>query len=343
MKTGIAYMGIRDADCTRQHMDSLVSRGYTHVCHPYSESDFLYYRETMREIIEVSKAAGLNVYVSPCGMGKVFNGKALSELAMAKDVQPQTDNHNEVVPAACPNSRDFQEYLRNWVEEICTTEVETIMWDNPHFYSTNGNEQWCCRCEICQKLFRKKTNHLMPNSLTQSVKEFRLSSIYELLSELTGLVRTKGKRNSVCLVPSGEDLDSNLWEAIAELPTVDEMAFKPYWETGEKPANISKSYHEFSKKLLNITKSKNKEAQIWIKNFSIQKNNEESVAEATYAAYNEGIRNIFAWAFKGTYNMSSFRSENPERVWKIQTDAFAECHDKAIMNEMIDTMRSTKS
>ena len=123
-------------------------------------------------------------------------------------------------------------------------------------------------------------------------------------------------------------------------PIPDGVVEPRFYQTDFEPP--SRTYHDFSKKLLKVTKEYGKEAQVWIRNFSVQKNNEESVAEATYAAYNEGIRNIFAWAYRGTSTMSAFRSDNPDKVWKIQTDAFAECHDKAIMNEMIDTMRSTK-
>jgi len=226
---------------------------------------------------------------------------------------------------------------------VCQTKVETILWDNPHFYSHHEKGQWCCRCETCQKLFRKKIHHAMPNSLTNSVQKFRDSSLFEILSELTGLVHIKKKRNAVCLVSPEENGTQKLWEDIAELPSVDEMVVKPFWKRTDKSADIVRTYHECSKKLLQLTSQFGKEGQIWVKNFSIEKNSEECVAEATYAAYNEGIRNIFSWSYKGSQSMSKYRCDNPDRVWKIQTDAFSECRDKAIINEMIVTMQAIKS
>ncbi|MBF0432908.1 MAG: hypothetical protein HQK83_16605 [Fibrobacteria bacterium] len=343
MKIGVAYIGVRDPDRIQHDLEFLVSRGYTYILLPYSEEDFLYYKETMREIIDITHACGLEIYVSPCGIGRVFDGEAFSELAGRNPSWAQVNNHDHSMVASCINNKDFHEYMRSWVEEVCSTEADSILWDNPHFYSDEGDENWCCRCEACHKLFRRKTNHLMPNSLTKSVTEFRISSIYEFLAEMTGLVHTKGKTNAVCFKLDNDESSINMCEEIAELPTVDELGVKPYWAQGEKLANISKHYREASKKLLMVCKKFEKEPLVMVKNFSIQKNNELSVAEATYAAYNEGIRNILSMAYKGSYSMSALRSDDADKVWQIQTEAFAECHDKAILNEMIDVMKSPKT
>jgi hypothetical protein len=339
METGVAFLGVRDPDLIRADLENLESEGYTYIWHPYSESDFQYYRDTMGEIINLSAEHGLQVIVSPWAIGRVFDGKAFSEFAARCRSSSQINNHGNCAPATCINNPEFQQYMRDWVKSVCETEVKTILWDNPHFFYEEGGELWCCTCESCQKLFRKKTRHLMPNSLTKSVREFRIASVCEFLAELTGLVHTMGKRNLVCSsFLEGEN--GLLMEDIAELPTVDEIGLKPYWKRGEKPGNISKVYHEQSSRLLDLTKKYEKDAVMFIKNFSIQKNNEDSVAQATYAAFNEGIRNLIAFAYKGTHCLSAFRSDDPEKVWKTQTEAFAECHDKAILNEMIDTIRS---
>jgi hypothetical protein len=338
MKTGIAYIGVRDPHFVKQDMEYLASAGYTDVCHTYSEEDFKYYRDTMRDIVQISVEAGLNVYVTPFAIGKVFNGEGLSEQAGTHPEQAQVDSMGNSVAASCFNAPSFQKYMREWVEEVCSLDVEAILWDNPHFYK--NADGWCCQCKMCQKLFRKTYEHLMPNSLTDTVKEFRWNSIYQFLSEMTGLVRRNGKRNAVCIELGEKEEGFKKLELLAELPTVDELSLKPYWEKGEKPAVISKSYHRYGKKLLALSEKYEKSVQIWIKNFSIEKNNEESVSEATYAAYNEGIRNIFAWAVRGTGGMGMYRSDDPECVWKLQTEAFAECQEKAILNEMVHLIRS---
>ena len=55
-----------------------------------------------------------------------------------------------------------------------------------------------------------------------------------------------------------------------------------------------------------------------------------AVSAATWAAFNEGIRNIFAWSYKGSEYMSWLASDDPEKVWEIQCDALLQCKEKAL-------------
>lgn len=344
MKTGMAYLGTREPEYVARDMEELARSGYSHVVHTYSETDFLYNKDTMREILELSARQGLKVYVTPLGIGRVFPGHALSELAARNHSQAQINNLGTAVVASCINHKSFQQYMRDWVQEVCETPIDSVLWMLPDFYKDKANKDtWCCCCETCQKLFRKRFRHLMPNGLTPSVMEFRDSSVVEFLAELTGLVHTKGKKNSVLLGSANNGDSTALWEKIAELPSVDELGVAPYWDKGAKLERISKSYHENSRKLIKIADKYKKEPQVWIKNFSIPKHSEDSVVEATYAAYNEGIRNIFAWSFKGAKCTSSTRSDDCERVWQIQTEALAECLEKGVMNDMIDTLKTPQS
>ena len=59
-------------------MADLAARGYTGVLHTFSENDLAYYRDTMRELVDVSHAAGLSVQASPWGLGRTFGGEAES-------------------------------------------------------------------------------------------------------------------------------------------------------------------------------------------------------------------------------------------------------------------------
>lgn len=343
MITGAAYTGSRDLETVRRDMQSLVSLGYTAVCHLYSETDIEYYPETFKSIVSISKDEGLTVYASTSGIGRVFEGDDLSELAAKFPSEAQLDNQGNSKGAICPNSPVFQNYLRNWINFLSTSAIDVFFWDQPHFFSNEANSSWSCRCENCKKLFRKIFHHTMPASVTPSVQKFKTVSMVYFLAELTGLVRSYQKKNAVCLpLPQSEE-NLRYWEEIAELPTVDELSVKPYWEKGSKPNSITQNYHLSSKELKRLTLTYQKEASIWIKNFNIPKNTEQNIAEATYSAYNEGIRILMASDFMGSKVKSSRRSENPQRVWQIQTDAFAECQEKAIMNEMIDVMRSPRT
>ena len=50
---GTSYFGVRNIRHVACDMQELKNAGFTHVLHTYSEEDLQYYRETMKEIIEI--------------------------------------------------------------------------------------------------------------------------------------------------------------------------------------------------------------------------------------------------------------------------------------------------
>ena len=72
----------------------------------------------------------------------------------------------------------------------------------------------------------------------------------------------------------------------------------------------------FSKRIAKLAKDYKKEGQIWILNFNIKKGEEKNIETAIDAAYKEGIRNIAAWSYFGTYQMSNLASDDPGKVWE---------------------------
>src|SRR6478752_2649676 len=75
---GCSYFGARIVRHVRRDMADIAARGYSGVMHTFSENDLAYYRDTMREIVEASHAAGLEVQGCPWGVGRTFGGEAES-------------------------------------------------------------------------------------------------------------------------------------------------------------------------------------------------------------------------------------------------------------------------
>ena len=157
-------------------------------------------------------------------------------------------------------------------------------------------------------------NHALPASLSERLQEFRQVSLLEFLHTMTKRVRAKGKRNSLCLLPLTFNDGISNWEPFAQIECLDEIGTDPYWQKGDTLNEISKAYHEHSVKIIELAKENKLEPQMWIKNYHILANNEDSVSAATWAAFNEGIRNLFAWSYKGSEYMSWLASDNPEKV-----------------------------
>jgi hypothetical protein len=65
---------------------------------------------------------------------------------------------------------------------------------------------------------------------------------------------------------------------------------------------------------------------MWVKNYHIEAGTEHFITEATQIASRAGIKNIFAWSYLGSKYMDFLCSNNPELVWKVQTEAFKDCN-----------------
>ena len=324
MKTGIAYFGVRNPEWVRKDMQTIREAGFNYVLHTFSEEDLQYYPQTMKEIISISKKEGLNVYANPWGVGRVFGGEAYSELAAKAPEMAQIDTNGRKLVAACPNNPDFRGYMKKWIVAVCESDIETVFWDEPHFYfEKNKPELYTCNCQVCSKLYKEQTGENIPKIPSMEFKSFKQRSLVSFLSFLTEEVHKLGKRNSVCLLPPWFPAGLENWEEVAKLPFVSEIGSDPYWEKGDSIEKVQKSYGEVSEKIANLAKIHNKEAQMWIKNYHIEAGTEHFAEKATEIATNSGIRNIFAWSYLGSKYMDCLRSDNPELVWKTQIKALS--------------------
>jgi len=306
MKTGISYFGVRNPEWVRKDMKTIKEAGFNYVLHTFSEEDLQYYPQTMKEIIALSKQEGLSVYVNPWGVGRVFGGEAYSELAARYPEMAQVSSDGKKLVAACPNSPAFRNYMKKWIGFVCQCDIETVFWDEPHFYFEKNNpELQACCCKHCSG----------QNSKQQSLVSF--------LFFLTEEVRKLGKRNSVCLLPPWFPAGLENWDEVAALPFVDEIGSDPYWEKGDTLEKVQKDYGEVSSRIANLAKKHSKDAQMWIKNYHIEAGTEHFIEEATEIAAASGIKNIFAWSYLGSKYMDWLRSDNPELVWETQIKAFS--------------------
>jgi len=315
MKIGISYFGVRNPEWVRKDMKTLKEAGFNYVLHTFAEEDLQYYPQTMKDIITLSKEEGLEVYVNPWGVGRVFGGEAYSELAARNSEMAQVGIDGKPLVAACPSSPGFRNYMKEWVKFVCQCDIETVFWDEPHFYfEKNKPEVQGCHCKHCSEYGSKQ------------------QSLISFLSFLTEEVHKLGKRNSVCLLPPWFPAGLENWDEVASLPFVDEIGSDPYWEKGDTLEKVQKMYGEISEKIANLAKKHGKEAQMWIKNYHIEAGTEHFAQEATEIASRAGIKNIFAWSYLGSKYMDYLRSENPELVWKTQIKSFslAKAHNFSI-------------
>ncbi|MBI2870465.1 MAG: hypothetical protein HYY14_02015 [Candidatus Omnitrophica bacterium] len=322
MKTGISYFGNRNPEHFRRDAEVMMRNHCTYVVHTFSETDLAFYAGTMKEIVAISHEAGLEVWVDPWGVGQVFGGETFSRLIATHLDHRQVSAKGQSLAIACINNPDFRRFMTHWTDTAIELGADVLFWDEPHFHIfEKGDDDWACHCIHCEIAFKAASGRDLPLELTPEVRKFRDHSIVTFLTELCDRVKARGKRNAVCLLPPYIVPDCLAdWDTVARIKSLDIIGTDPYWHLGGIKAQ--EIVREYSRKIADLARLYNKEAQIWILAFRIKQGTESDLARACEAAYKEGIRNLAAWSYLGTGYMSHLASDNPQLVWETLGRAY---------------------
>ena len=78
MKLGASYFANRILRHVREDMKKMIDDGCNFVVHTMSEHDITYHSGTMVDIVKASHDVGLEVFLDPWGVGRVFGGESFS-------------------------------------------------------------------------------------------------------------------------------------------------------------------------------------------------------------------------------------------------------------------------
>ena len=338
MKLGASYFANRILRHVREDMKKMIDDGCNFVVHTMSEHDITYHSGTMVDIVKVSHDVGLEVFLDPWGVGRVFGGESFSTFVEEYPHCRQRLNFPEgeiKVYKACLNSKTFRDKMTSWIELAAETGAEGVFWDEPHlffgeFTSLFGGKKrdiWGCTCEVCNDIFKEKYGYEMPVDFTDDVKAFRQLTIVNFLEYLANEASKKGLKNSVCLFPTTDPRYGIYeWEKVAMIKSMDVFGSDPYWYAYKQ--DVTEFVRNVSNEVLALSKKYNKEPQIWIQGYRVPANRETEIVTAVDVAYDAGIRNIATWSFEGTDCMTYVRSERPEIVWQNVRNAYLKYKNK---------------
>ncbi len=318
-RTGVSYFGNRNPRHLVVDLEEMISHNCSFIVHTFSENDRIFYFATMAEFVELSKSVGLEVYLDPWGVGRVFGGEAFSDFALKRRHACQVSGSGELLPAACPNHPEFRSYMRGWIDDAASLGVDVVFWDEPHLFIDYQNASDMraagCTCDSCREKYRELYGDSFPSVESEDFLLFREDSMYDFLKMLTDYSAEKKLRNAVCLLPYQQDmLGVSDWGRIAAIETLDIIGTDPYWIFFDKELDF---VYDYAQKIVHIADEFGKEAQLWIQNFKIPEGREQEVAEAIELGEQAGIKNFAAWSFYGSSYMSYIRSQNPKLVWDI--------------------------
>ncbi len=323
LKLGVAYHGNRMLKHVREDMLDIIHHHFNLVVHMFSHNDWDRHKNIMKEIVEISEEAGLEVWIDNWGLGGPPGDKS-HFLSYYPDAH-QIYSNGEVDPVrVCLNNKDFRNFTKEWIDVVDFSGAKSIFWDEPHLAGkdvVNGKPRiWTCHCKTCQQLFENKYSKGMPEVLTEEVEQFRIDTIVDYFREATDYSKKKGMYNSVCVM-LGDTHGINLEtiDQIAGLESLDNVGSDPYW-LGHEGVDPYKFVYDATKKNLGISNKFNKDHNIWIQCYGNPRGREEEIISATDAAYDAGARTILAWGYRGS-DANDYRARNPELTWKITGDA----------------------
>jgi N-acetylmuramic acid 6-phosphate etherase len=302
-------------------MADLAARGYTGVLHTFSENDFVYYRETMAEIVAISHAAGLSVLASPWGLGRTFGGEAESRWVAFHPEECQVLDDGRRVAAACLNSAAYRDFCKEWADWVLDCGVDSVFWDEPAWVvpehvGVDDAARWTCRCERCAERFGAP----VPAELTPDVRLFREASVADFLREVVRHVAERGGANTVCLLPATEGTQGLAdWDAVASLPGLATLATDPYWKHWDEPAGPF--VRRFAHLLRETADRHGVGAQLWVPSFGLDRTDIPELEAAVAGAREEGVDDLWTWGYEACGHMTSLATPDASLVWEAVSSA----------------------
>jgi N-acetylmuramic acid 6-phosphate etherase len=320
-RAGCSYFGVRIVRHVRRDLADLAARGFSGVLHTFSENDFAYYRDTMREIVEASHDVGLWVQASPWGVGRTFGGEAESRWVTFHPEECQVLDDGRRVAGACLNSAAYRAFCKEWADWVLECGVDSVFWDEPAWMvpahvGIDDPTRWTCRCTHCAEQFGRP----IPAELTPEVQAFREASVVDFLREVLAHVAARGGENAVCLLPAtGGNLGISDWNLVAELPGLTTFVTDPYWKHWNEPAGPF--VRRFARLLRETCERHGVQSQLWVPSFGLTADEIPELEAAIAGAREEGIQDLWTWGYEACGFMTHLATPDSPLVWEAVSAA----------------------
>jgi len=318
LRLGAAYHGNRMLHHAAADMRDMADNNMDIVVHMFSHTDWDRHCRVMRDMVEISHEAGLEVWMDNWGLGGPPGDK--SHFLSYHPEAHQIYSDGSVDPVrVCLNSEAFRKFMHEWIDTVAYTGAKTIFWDEPHL-PAKGNGIYSCTCPVCRKKFEEKYGHPMPEKLNDEADAFRLSTIADYFADLCKYAASKGLKNAICVMLH-DNIGINLssLDHLCSIPELDNIGSDPYW--GYKGVNPYEFVYNGSKKNIDVANAFGKDHNIWIQAYATPRGMEEEIVQATEAAYDAGARTILAWGYFGSIS-NDYAAENPYKARVALNQAF---------------------
>jgi hypothetical protein len=318
LRTGAAYHGCRMLHHVESDMRDMADNHMNLVVHMLSHTDWDRHRRVMKDIVEISEEAGLEVWLDNWGLGGPPGDKS-HFLAYHPEAHQIYSNGEPDPVRACLRQPSFRQFVHEWIDTVEWTGAKTIFWDEPHL--PMKGEAFSCACPLCRKAFEEKYGRPMPETIDEDAAEFRLDTIADYFRDICDYAASKGLTNAVCVMLSeGIGINLSSLGRIGGIETLNNIGSDPYW--GYSGVNPYEFVYNGSKKTLDTAARFGKDHNVWIQTYATPRGMEEEIVQATEAAYDAGARTIIAWGYFGSIS-NDYGAKNPYLVRAKTAQAFA--------------------
>ncbi len=338
--TGVAYHGNRILRHVEDDMRDIVHHNMNLVVHMFSHNDWDRHKAVMPDIIKISEAYGLEVWIDNWGIGGPPGDKSHFLQYHPEAHQVFADGTLDPV-SSCYNSEAFVQFTKDWLDVVRASGGKRIFWDEPRFKSkktADGGRLETCYCESCKKLFRERYGKEMPLENTPELQEFRAFTLVNYFDRVTAYAHSLEMKNYAGIMIHTLDVASGL----AQIPHLDNFGTDPYWFPRKKPDGVTGATDPYDYVYTNTrytieqAEKYGKGHHIWIQGYDIPAGREDDIILATDAAYDAGARTIIDWSFRGGES-NSYRSDDCERCWQVMGEAMGR-----IRSRHFDAIRAEK-
>lgn len=318
LRLGAAYHGCRMLNHVEEDMRDMADNNMNLVVHMFSHTDWDRHCRVMRDITEISKEAGLEVWMDNWGLGGPPGDKSHFLSYHPEAHQIYSDGHPDNV-RVCLNSPAFRSFMREWIDAVAAAGADSIFWDEPHLPALDGGI-YSCTCPVCRAKFEERYGHPMPEKLDEEADEFRTSTIVDYFSEMCAYAKSKGLKNAVCVM-LGENIGINLSSLgrLGSIPELDNIGSDPYW--GYSGVNPYEVVYKGTRKNIELSEALSKDHNVWIQAFGTPRGMEEEIVQACEAAYDAGARTILSWGYFGSVS-NDYGAKNPYVVRAKMNQAY---------------------
>lgn len=324
LRLGAAYHGNRMPHHAQEDFLDMATHGMDLVVHMFSHTDWDRHKMRMKDLVEMSEEAGLEVWVDNWGLAGPPGDKS-HFLSYYPESHMYYSNGDMDPVRVCLNSPDFRRFTKEWIDTVHFIGGRTIFWDEPHMPQKKVGDQtyYGCACPRCKKLFEEKYHRPMPETPDADAEAFGTDSIIDYFRDVTEYSASRGMKNVVCVMLGSYGMNLGVVDRICSLPYIDNIGSDPYWiydKMGNPDFSVYNFVYQGAKKNIEIADRFGKDHNIWIQTFDNPRGQEEDIVVAAEAAYDAGARTIIAWGYYGSES-NDYAAKNPAVTWAKTCEA----------------------